>query len=458
MAQSEDPTGSWINRSYTGSGAPYSGTLLGENTVQNIHSQVRTRVRGDNLTFGTGQRYSYDLVGRLTQALDTTASATGSTCVRRDYTFSGGAGLNSNRTTYAETSLTGGKDSAASCPSSSGSSIGSTYDTADRITNTGYVYDAHGRSTTAPLPAGTASVNYFRNDMVQRETVGTSRQTWALDPGMRLRAWTTETNSGAWTQTAAKTNHYSGDGGGGDSPTWINETGSSVTRNVAGIAGDLAAYTDGSTANVFWLQLNTLHGDAGQVLHYTSATSSDLAYAIDNEEYGKQKAGSAGYAYGRYAWLGGKQRSAETVGNSLVLMGVRLYNPAAGRFLSTDPVAGGSANAYDYADQDPLNRLDLDGRLVIWHRDHVNVYIGKYDLQRLASKLRTYSTFTATGIVIVAAGTGAWQAWLFGVIVKAVSNYYAGVLDRRGKDGYGLKITQYYYWLWRSNASWYKDS
>jgi hypothetical protein len=32
-----------------------------------------------------------------------------------------------------------------------------------------------------------------------------------------------------------------------------------------------------------------------------------------------------------------------------------------GRFLQTDPVAGGSANAYDYAGQDPLNQFDLDG-------------------------------------------------------------------------------------------------
>ncbi|MBA3743586.1 RHS repeat-associated core domain-containing protein [Sporichthya sp.] len=362
LAQAEDPTGSWITRTYTGNGSPYSGTLLGETVVENIHGQWRTRVRGDNLTFGTNQRYDYDLVGRLTQALDTTASATGSTCVRRDYTFTGDGGLNTNRTGYAETSLTSGKDSAASCPASPGSTVSSTYDTADRITNSGYLYDAHGRTSTAPLPAGTASIDYYRTDMVQRQTIGTNRQTWTLDPGMRLRGWTTETNNGTWTQTAAKTNHYPGDGGGGDSPTWINESGSSVTRNVTGIAGDLAAYTDAATANVFWLQLTTLHGDVGQALHYTSATTSDSALAYDTTEYGAKKTGTTGPAYGRYAWLGGKQRSIETVANSLILMGVRLYNPATGRFLSTDPIVGGSANAYDYAGQDPINSFDLDGK------------------------------------------------------------------------------------------------
>jgi hypothetical protein len=31
------------------------------------------------------------------------------------------------------------------------------------------------------------------------------------------------------------------------------------------------------------------------------------------------------------------------------------------RFLQTDPVPGGSANAYDYVNQDPINQIDLAG-------------------------------------------------------------------------------------------------
>jgi RHS repeat-associated protein len=64
-----------------------------------------------------------------------------------------------------------------------------------------------------------------------------------------------------------------------------------------------------------------------------------------------------------YGWLGQHQRPYEHAGAlSLVQMGARPYSPLLGRFLSVDPVDGGSANDYDYVNGDPVNMNDLDGR------------------------------------------------------------------------------------------------
>lgn len=65
-------------------------------------------------------------------------------------------------------------------------------------------------------------------------------------------------------------------------------------------------------------------------------------------------------AESRYRFLGAKRRQT-SLPSGVITMGARVYVPQTGRFLQTDPIRGGSANAYDYANQDPVNQLDLDG-------------------------------------------------------------------------------------------------
>ncbi|MEU0431692.1 DNRLRE domain-containing protein [Streptomyces sp. NPDC006290] len=333
LAQTTDPTGAPTSRVYTRTS---DGTVLVSDSVTlTVHGQRATHTGTPGIT--ASQAYTYDAAGRLTQVQDTSTDAY---CTTRSYTYD----KNSNRKTL----VTAGGAVGADCTTTGGTTTSYAYDTADRLVNTGYVYDAFGRTTSRPG----ATLAYFANDLVQQQTAGSQRQTWTVDATMRLRSWTTESNSsGTWSQTGSKVNHYDSDD---DSPRWITEdTTGTVTRNIEGADGNLAATTT-KTGGVV-LQLANLHGDVTLQL---PADTSVAPTVLDADEYGNPRAGQPA---ARYAWLGGKQRSGETV-TGLVLMGVRLYDPTTGRFLSMDPVRGGSANAYEYGSGDPVNSYDLDGR------------------------------------------------------------------------------------------------
>ncbi|MFG2823335.1 RHS repeat-associated core domain-containing protein [Kitasatospora sp. NPDC048365] len=234
----------------------------------------------------------------------------------------------------------------ADCTTTGGTTRTSGYDSADRLTDAGYTYDAFGRTTA--LPGST--VAYYASDLAQQVTTGANRTSWSLDSAQRFRTSTAETYSGGtWTAGRTTTNHYGADA---DYPRWVTDNLGNLTRNVLALGGDLTATT--GNGNAVTLQLANLHGDVALQLPLGGAAPT----VLDHEEYGTPRAGQATAAYG---WLGAKQRSAETPGG-LLLMGVRLYNPGTGRFLSVDPVYGGNANAYDYTSGDPLTRYDLDGR------------------------------------------------------------------------------------------------
>ncbi|MFE1751873.1 DNRLRE domain-containing protein [Streptomyces anandii] len=303
---------------------------------------VDGRIVEHNATAGdtTQQSYSYDKTGRLVGTDDTAADGS---CTRRGYTFD----KNTNRT--ALTTSVG--DPGVGCTDSGATTTGYTYDSADRLIATGVTYDAFGRTTSQP---GT-TIDYFNSDRVHSQTTDTTRQTWDLDAAARLGAWSDETKNtdGSWTQTARKTNHY---GSTDDNPSWIAEdTNGPVTRNVRGISGSLEATTS-ATGDVV-LQLVNIHGDVGVQLPL-DAGKSPVVLRVD--EYGNAQADTPAT---RYGWLGSEQRSAETP-TGAILMGARLYDPRSGRFLSVDPVAGGNANAYDYATADPVNKEDTNGQ---WH-------------------------------------------------------------------------------------------
>lgn len=409
MTDEQDTTGTPTSRSYT---RDSDGTVL---VADNISTTVQGQWATHNGTPGvtSSQAYTYDKAGRLSQAQDTSANAV---CTTRSYTFD----KNTNRKTTATATAAVNAD----CTTTGGTTVTNTYDSADRLVNTGYVYDAFGRTTT--LPGSTLS--YYTNDLAQQQTAGTQRQTWSLDSGLRFRSSTTESNNaGVWTQTGSKLNHYDSDS---DNPRWIVEdtlTGA-LTRNVDGVDGSLAAVTSKSGGIV--LQMANLHGDIALVL---PADTTLAPLVLDADEYGNPRSGQP---VTRYNWLGAEQRSTETP-TGITLMGVRLYNPATGRFLQRDPVLGGNANSYVYP-ADPIRTYDLSGMFkTSWGWTKVSFTLNKRENNALASgggwaaaalggikKLGPYGRVAY--YVFLAYGFMAWVASLYNRCLRTTVYYWGG--------------------------------
>jgi RHS repeat-associated protein len=312
-------------------------TWLDFNSEESIYGQVLAQTSTLSTQQLSTQQYSYDKAGRLKQARDTPQ---GGSCVTRSYSFD----KDSNRTAL----VTRAPGLGGACDTTSaGTTQSYSYDAADRLLGSGLVYDDFGRIKALPasFAGGKAlSTNYFSTDMVAEQSQNGVTNTFQLDALGRQRQ---RLQAGGLEGTEVF--HYAG---ASDSPAWTAR-GSSWTRNVAGIAGELAAVQDSSSGMA--LQLTNLHGDViGTASLSQSATKPTATFEFD--EFGNPKqAGSM-----RFGWLGGKQRRTE-LASGVIQMGARSYVPTLGRFLTPDPILGGSDNAYDYANQDPINNFDLDG-------------------------------------------------------------------------------------------------
>ncbi|MCA1835548.1 MAG: hypothetical protein LC721_04105, partial [Actinobacteria bacterium] len=115
--------------------------------------------------------------------------------------------------------------------------------------------------------------------------------------------------------------------------------------------GDLAGDT--------WTHPN-VHGDVVATTNAAGIKTGSYSYDPSGQALTALPEDAAGDL--DYGWLGSPQRPTEHAGGTATVeMGARPYVPALGRFLSRDPIAGGSCNDYDYTCGDPVNGRDLGG-------------------------------------------------------------------------------------------------
>lgn len=300
------------------------------------------------------QTYRYDSADRLDRVDDVRLAD--ERCVRQQYAYD----VASNRTRRDE--ITGAPG--MPCGTGNTASRAWTHDTADRVTTTGWVHDAFGRATTVPAPdsggRGGLSAAYYTDDRVRQLTLDGRSHTYERDPLGRT-ASTFSTGGSILAMTSRS--RFADDT---DTPVAVVRSDGSVTREITGPSDQLLALQDETTLTY---QLRDVHGSIVATVPAGSSITAPAA-RTDYDAFGKVMSptpnvldwtkGTPGYG-----WLGAHQRTTQfeqaAEFGPPAEMGARVYLPGSGRFLQVDPIDGGSANHYDYGNQDPINSRDLDG-------------------------------------------------------------------------------------------------
>lgn len=223
--------------------------------------------------------------------------------------------------------------------------------------------------------------------------------------------------------------------------------------------------------NLLWLaaMLTGLAAQAGTITYYHNDIAGSPVVATDatgnvlwRESYRPygERLTNAPASVDNKVWFTGRRQDVET---GLVYMGARYYEPAIGRFISTDPIQFDeknphSFNRYAYANNNPYGFVDPDGRSPMLIARQVFVGSGAgYGLGMLADAASQYAAFgsvdwgltmestaakegaTAGAFALLPAGTP------MGLSIKSVDSaakaqttfktaHYASRLDRVGLD------------------------
>ena len=277
--------------------------------------------------------YIYDALGRL-------ADVTLPTGVFREYEFD----LDSNRTAIYETPPGGSRTLMSSYSYSAAAGLDQLHSVTAGST-TIFAYTSDGQMSTR----GSDTLIWDGRGRHAGGTFSGNTVSYGFDAIGRTRI---RTSGGTTTKFL-----YAGS----DTPTFeTNNAGTIQSTSIPGLAGDLAFYSGPPqiSSTVTYLYFNG-HGDLAAEANQSGTRTAAATY----DPFGAVlQTPPANATVER--WTGRWDKKLDTLTN-LIEMGVRPYDAALGRFVSVDPVEGGALNAYDFADQDCVNKYDLDGRLTV---------------------------------------------------------------------------------------------